>query len=327
MAGRDGNAAGASGERSFDILSCPIYLEPVAWLFGGRSVRAIPCKIFLFVTAFCAAAPCLAAQSVSGAGPFQPSIIPIPIGSAADWFPQSAYPAAARRAEQEGRVVFRLAIDPRGMVAGCTIVTSSGSEARDAGTCELARANAHFKPADERTVPATRDWVGAVRWKLEKSAPIPAISFSQVGRFEISGTGAPTSCVADATGPVPLAATGDPCTRFKPEALFKRLGALHGQPVRVTLQLALVMDGDPGFPEEQKVAGRTILMMSRAHIDIAPDGRVINCEILETETAAGAGPFELCLAPLGPYVPVSAVDAKPRSATILTSVTYEQRKP
>ncbi len=250
---------------------------------------------------------------------------PIPIDSPAAWFPLSAYPAAARRAEQEGRVVFKLAIDTRGVVAGCKILASSGFEALDAGTCDLAHTNAHFKPAlDARGMAIMGNWTGAVRWVLEKREPIPAASFSQVGRFDISSTGSQLSCVADAKGPVPLAATGDVCATFNPGALLNRIGWLRDQPARVTLQLALIMDGDPGFPEEHKVAGRTILMMARAHIVIASDGRVINCTILGTETVAGGASFGLCEAPLGPYVPVSGVDAvKPRSATILMSLAVE----
>lgn len=272
------------------------------------------------------------ANATAGAETKTPATAPIPIDGPAAWFPQSAFPAAARRADQEGRVAFKLAIDAQGGVVGCTITTSSGSEALDAGTCDLAHTNGHFKPAlDGRGKAVPGNWTGAVRWELEKQAPIPAVSFSQVGRFEISADGALISCVVDSKGPVPEVAVGNPCEAFKSALeVFTLKGPLRDQPVRATVQMALVMDGDPNFPEEHRIAGRTTMYASRAHFDIAPSGDVINCKTLEAQILArgDAGPIDLCRAPIGPYVLVTGADAiKPRSATVLMSLSIEPLKP
>lgn len=56
------------------------------------------------------------------------------------------------------QVAFRLTVSPKGRVAGCEIVTSSGSEALDAKVCQLLSDESRFEPgrnADGQAVTAT----------------------------------------------------------------------------------------------------------------------------------------------------------------------------
>jgi protein TonB len=84
------------------------------------------------------------------------------------------YPAAALRAEEEGRVGYRLVIGPDGRVSACTIVQSSGSAALDAATCRIMRARARFAPARDAAGNAVADSrVGRITWALPGEPPPP----------------------------------------------------------------------------------------------------------------------------------------------------------
>jgi protein TonB len=91
-------------------------------------------------------------------------------------FSSDDYPAAALRAEQEGRVGFRLDIDRRGRVTACSITASSGSPALDSTTCRLLVVRARFEPARNRKGKAVADsFSGRIVWALpaEETPPPP----------------------------------------------------------------------------------------------------------------------------------------------------------
>jgi protein TonB len=82
------------------------------------------------------------------------------------------YPAAALKADEEGRVGYRLEIDRDGRVSLCTIVSSSGSAALDAATCNLVKSRALFEPArDSKGRRVADSAVGRVVWALEDPPP------------------------------------------------------------------------------------------------------------------------------------------------------------
>ena len=84
---------------------------------------------------------------------FDPDTAPAPIrpvtprGSQGAWFSSDSYPAAARRAGEEGRVSVKLLVEPNGTPSACEVVASSGSASLDAGTCRVAVRNGRFDPA------------------------------------------------------------------------------------------------------------------------------------------------------------------------------------
>ncbi|HEY5722836.1 MAG TPA: TonB family protein [Allosphingosinicella sp.] len=96
-------------------------------------------------------------------------VVPLPSLFSAD-----DYPAAALRAEEEGVVGYRMAIDREGRVVGCDITSSSGSASLDSTTCRLIRARARFRPARTAKGKKTADVIhGRIWWRFpEEPAPI-----------------------------------------------------------------------------------------------------------------------------------------------------------
>lgn len=92
-----------------------------------------------------------------------------PIGNLGDWFPVSSYPVEAKRNGEQGRVSVELTIDKTGKPTACQLIASSGSASLDAGTCDLALANARFIPAKDvsgRPI-ASKFALPALRWQLD----------------------------------------------------------------------------------------------------------------------------------------------------------------
>jgi protein TonB len=101
--------------------------------------------------------------------PAPPAAAPAPPPTAWPFsrFTADDYPAAALRAQEQGRVVYRITIGTEGRVSGCEVRISSGSAALDAATCRIVRSRARFTPARDsegRPVPDRRD--GNVLWRL-----------------------------------------------------------------------------------------------------------------------------------------------------------------
>lgn len=91
-----------------------------------------------------------------------------PIGNQGDWFPVDSYPAAARRANEEGRVSVALLIGTDGRPVACEVTQSSGSRSLDEATCRLSVRNGRFTPARDtagRPIQA-RFAMRGVRWEL-----------------------------------------------------------------------------------------------------------------------------------------------------------------
>jgi TonB family protein len=86
------------------------------------------------------------------------------------------YPAAALRAEEQGRVDYRLLIAPDGRPAGCTILASSGSASLDSATCRLATLRMRFAPARDSKGRAIAAWlVGRIVWRIEDPPAPPPV--------------------------------------------------------------------------------------------------------------------------------------------------------
>lgn len=89
------------------------------------------------------------------------------------YMPLETYPAGALRLRQEGRVVTHLVIATDGSVEACTVKTSSGFPALDAGACDIARKKIHYKtPARDaagQLVESALDL--SMRFKLPSTPP------------------------------------------------------------------------------------------------------------------------------------------------------------
>lgn len=90
-------------------------------------------------------------------------------GSRASWIAADDYPDDAIRAEEQGSVTVKLAIDPRGGVADCHVVRSSGSRALDGATCRVIQRRARYRPAiDSRGYAIAGVDLHTVHWTLPR---------------------------------------------------------------------------------------------------------------------------------------------------------------
>ena len=90
-------------------------------------------------------------------------------GNPGQYFGPDAYPAAAIRAEAQGRVVARLTVGPDGRVSDCSVTTSSGNADLDSTTCRIAKLRVRYSPAKDASGAAISSVVSLpVRWQLPK---------------------------------------------------------------------------------------------------------------------------------------------------------------
>ena len=81
------------------------------------------------------------------------------------------YPPGALKRGEQGRVAFKLTIEPTGVISMCDVTESSGFKALDAETCEIMGLYARVQPvrnADGRAIRATT--TGFINWKLPPGA-------------------------------------------------------------------------------------------------------------------------------------------------------------
>ena len=90
-------------------------------------------------------------------------------------FTADDYPAAALRAEQQGTVGYRLAVDRNGRVTNCVVTSSSGTWSLDSVTCRLVTERARFTPARNAKNKRVADVVhGRIQWRIPDDEPLPA---------------------------------------------------------------------------------------------------------------------------------------------------------
>lgn len=92
-----------------------------------------------------------------------------PVSGSERWITYDDYPPEAIRAGKGGLTVFRLDVDAKGAVGGCTIVASSGFEPLDKQTCLAMRKRARFNPARRADgTPVPTIWINRARWAVSR---------------------------------------------------------------------------------------------------------------------------------------------------------------
>jgi TonB family protein len=89
------------------------------------------------------------------------------------------YPQGALKRGEQGRVGFKLTIEPTGTIGACDVTQSSGFKALDAETCEIMALYARVQPvrnAEGRAIRASQD--GFINWKLPPGATTKLASAS-----------------------------------------------------------------------------------------------------------------------------------------------------
>lgn len=88
-------------------------------------------------------------------------------GNPGRFFGNDAYPSAAIRAGEQGRVVAKLTVGTDGRVTNCVVATSSGSSILDSTTCSIAQRRVRFTPAqDQDGNPIVSTYTLPIRWVL-----------------------------------------------------------------------------------------------------------------------------------------------------------------
>ncbi len=153
------------------------------------------------------------------------------IGNPGRYFGPDAYPPAAIRAQEQGRVVATVDIAASGAATACRATVSSGSTALDTKTCEIAMTSIKYVAALDargRTVAGT--FTLPVRWVLPRDDS-PGTDASQT-TVSFSGSANAPVCsvvVAEATRHI----VQDKC-RALVEAILSHGGTMS-QPVSITL--------------------------------------------------------------------------------------------
>jgi len=81
------------------------------------------------------------------------------------------YPPGALKRGEQGKVAFRLTVEPTGLISTCDVTDSSGFKTLDAQTCEIMSLYAHLQPprnSEGRAVRAQQS--GFIVWKLPAGA-------------------------------------------------------------------------------------------------------------------------------------------------------------
>src|SRR4051794_13991088 len=81
------------------------------------------------------------------------------------------YPPGALKRGEQGRVAFKLTIEPTGVISACDVTESSGFKALDEETCAIMGLYARLQPvrnADGRAIRGTQS--GFIDWKLPAGA-------------------------------------------------------------------------------------------------------------------------------------------------------------
>lgn len=130
--------------------------SPPATAPSSAELRRIARPVLLQIIERVRSAPQVRARPVGGASLAR-------LVSAAD------YPAAARRAGQQGSVRVRIEVDEAGRPGACAVIESSGFESLDSATCRLLRERAMFTPARDGQGRAVADsFIQRITWQLRR---------------------------------------------------------------------------------------------------------------------------------------------------------------
>lgn len=262
---------------------------------------------------------------VRGVSPKEASLVP---GSVT--ISEEDYPQAMRRAEIQGREIAAVAVGADGQAGDCAIEWANVPSDFDAPSCRVLMRGRFMPAQDEFGVGVPGRVRQAIRWELEDSDPASAGSYSQpmlaksyaiTATMRVSATGKKISCKTDLNGAAPSEGDHDACSPNASDALLKmpQLAKLRGRAVVITAQAALTMDGDPVFTPLRARRLRLIDIHSWVHFDIAADGKMVHCRVIESV----GGEDDLCNNPIGPFLDATGAAPQARAASFYMGLVAE----
>jgi TonB family protein len=201
------------------------------------------------------------------------------------YFSTDDYPAAALRRRGEGTVKFQLEIDPGGRVSNCTVTDSSGDTDLDEATCAILRERVRYAPAQDLEGRATVGTdQGSVTWRLpadDGSHNPPFSPLQLVSTMHRTAAGAVTCNFAVDGRPTQLDARSQ-CATFQgsgAEAALQGIGA-----EAELIQIFTILPAG-GTPSGGATPQGEIIYDTRVEIEVAADGRVTDCQVIEARYA------------------------------------------
>ena len=192
------------------------------------------------------------------------------------------YPAEALRNGEEGTVGFRLTVGANGRVAGCTIISSSGSASLDSTTCRIMTARARFTPARDRSGLPTTDTVSArIVWRIEGEM-MPVAPTLIVETMRATAVGVVTcSFVFNAQRPQAI-----PCPADIAGPMAEHARA-EGKAEEQTIVTIIMPAGDTA-PADRGNHG-VQFFDSEAVLSVSADGSVLTCRVVRNQARGPAG--------------------------------------
>jgi TonB family protein len=196
----------------------------------------------------------------------------------AAWLSDSDYPAGAIQRGVSGTVGFRLEVGADGAPTRCTITQAADPEL-DRTTCSIAMARAHFQPARDsrgRTVAGSVN--SRVRWVLpEPEEPTAAFVAMRVANvISLDGQGN-ISCTMSGNGAAPSNRATEECGFLAASGAAQAMRT-QAAPADLVLIFTLVPEGATSVPGNEE-AGAQLIREETAHLVIAPDGSVADCQL------------------------------------------------
>lgn len=224
----------------------------------------------------------IAAAAIAGAAFAQDDASGTPAhlqGNPGAMFGPDAYPPAAMRAGEQGRVVARLAIGADGRVSACTVDQSSGSAALDEATCRIASGRMTFAPArDDRGQAVASSYTLPIRWVLPQASGEPIVPLAMTLVATIHANRSVSRCTGSVNGravPVPMSS----CTSYVDlfaHAFDAQATGAQANTIVATVERRQLYSGQL-IPPGRAAAGAVLLAEHSIRFRIGADGRASGC--------------------------------------------------
>jgi TonB family protein len=202
---------------------------------------------------------------------------PTPDRPLVSWLADSDYPAGAIQRGVSGTVGFRLDVGANGAPTRCTITQAADAEL-DRTTCDIFMARAHFQPARDSRGRAVAGSVSSrVRWVLpEPEAGVAQFAAMRVANAVSRDARGNVTCTMSSNGAAPATRAGEECGFLAGSGAAQAMRALAA-PADLLLIFTLLPEGATAAPGNEE-AGAQLIHEETAHLVIAPDGAVADCQ-------------------------------------------------
>jgi TonB family protein len=196
------------------------------------------------------------------------------------------YPPAAMRANVQGTVGYRLAVDPNGRVTACTVTRPSGSAALDSATCRILQSRARFEPArDALGRPTSDSFAGRIAWRINRRLNQPFAPLMMIEEMRADAAGALTCRSSFNAEPL----TPRTCPGGANATALAALASAQRKPLALSVVMKLTPEGSgPGAAEPADGANRgDLFRASDAVLTIRGDGSIAECRVVRNEWIGG----------------------------------------